>query len=116
MSLYHASAGLMEPIRGTLANTDNTTVLTAGADERIVIPKIRITNTTGSAVLMDVEINNGTQYYVLYQYPVLAYDTVLVTDEFLLPGEILKLKADTGSGAIDYHVYRSLLDPAASTG
>ena len=106
----------MEPIRGTLANTDNTTILTAGTDERIVIPKIRITNTTGSAVLVDVEINNGTQYYVLYNYPVTAYDTILVLDEFLNGGETLKIKAGTGSSAIDYHVYHSLTDPMASRG
>lgn len=108
MSLYTAPAGLVDPLRGTLTGTSNTSVLTAGAAERILLPKIRIANTTGSSVTIDVEINNGTQYYLLFEYPIVANFSIELFDEMLLPGEILKLKAGTGSSAIDYHVYFSV--------
>lgn len=98
MTLWQSDFGTAEPLRTILTGTTSTDILPANTQNKQAIAKIHVLNTTAGAVVIDIEVWDGTTIYYLEKGRSVGANTSFeIYDEILQVGHALRAKAATGN-------------------
>ncbi len=110
MTIFQAALGIADCTHTILTTDAVTTVLAADPANAQLVGKLRVCNVHSSAVLVDVEVYNGTtSYYLTKAYSLASASLSMeINDIFLAPKESLRVTSDQATGLLHVEVLSAL--------
>jgi hypothetical protein len=110
MTLFQAPLGIADCTHTILTANTATVVLAADGQNSQVVAKVRICNVHSAAVVVDLEVYNGTTSYFLISGYSLAEATLPleINDIFLAKDESLRVTSDNAGGLLHVEVLSAL--------
>jgi hypothetical protein len=110
MTLFQAPLGIADCTHTILTANTATVVLAADANNSQVVAKVRICNVHSSAVVVDLDVYDGTNTYSLVKGYSLANATLPleINDIFLAKAESLRVTSNNASGLLHVEVLSAL--------
>ena len=110
MSIFQAPLGIADCTHTILTANTATEVLAADPANSQLVGKLRICNVHSGAVLVNVEVYNGTtSYYLTKGYSLATASLPLeINDIFLAPKESLRVTSDQATGLLHVEVLSAL--------
>jgi len=106
MSLWATSFGGAEPVRTILTGTSATTVLASSTKQAQPIAKVRICNSSGSEVTVDLMVYDGSStFYLVKDHDLAPGSSFNYFDDILAIGQTLQARCSASNAAHVHVIY-----------